>query len=543
MLFQPKLMVVFAVLAIIFSSSPVRASGTFNLSQALEAGDTQYGNNECEKAIDTYGTILSHASTSSTDYSLALFRQSYCEYSLDQTDKAEEGFRQLVSKHEGDMAFDEARLRLSESLLKNEKYQEAFDESKKIKDKDYLVDTIFVRVEALLELENGVDAFSELKKLETVPPESKALYNYWAGKVSYELGKRRTARGYFVKARDFSEEDSWIKDAAKSWVEDIDRELHFAHGQVVLGYLTDGNVGQSGTQVVSTYGVPEPVDASKSTSFITDQGYWVSLDMGLSFIDEHPWNLDMNLDFSSPYYHVNKYYDNQNISAELALSKRNTEHFVAGISAKYLDTRYYNLYYQDYLVFNLNFSWLVEPGISYKLEFPITQAIRSRHTTQVGSELTGKFRLANWATMNANVSVSKAFATSAVYANEDPSFVSDGTSFSNFITLGSYFSLSFYLPARLSLNALVSEYYTAFATEAVPLIATNNIALGDRQDSLLTYSLELTWDMIPHLSTLGVRYSHATNTSTGFQGLPSGYYMSNYNFGRDYLLVSDSLSF
>ena len=537
-----NLAVLLVSLTTVFSASELLAN-EFNLTQALESADTQYSNNECEKAIATYGNILSHVAANSADYSLALFRQSYCEFSLDQTDLAEEGFKKLVDKHEGDPAYDEARLRLSESLLKNEKYAEAFEASQKIKDPELLVDTVFVRVEALLEMENETAAFSELKRLDKVPPESKALYNYWAGKVTYQEGKKHAARGYFVKAQDFAETDSWIKDAAKSWVEDIDRELHFVRGQVVIGYLTDGNVGQSGTQTVSTYGIPEAVDSSKSKSFISDQGYWVSLNLGLALVDEHPWNLDLNFDFSSPYYHVNPYYDNQNISAEVALTKRGSEHFITGVSAKYLDTRYYNLYYQDYLSLNLNFSWLVDPGVSYKLEFPITQSIKSRHSTVVGSELTGKFRLASWATMNANASVSKEIGTAAVYANESPSYVLDGTAFVNYTTLGSYLSFAFYLPASLELTALVSEYLTAFSTESVPTLATNGIALGDRQDALFTWSLELTWNFIPHVSTLGVRYSQATNTSAGFQGLPSGYYMSNYNYGRNYLLVSDSLSF
>ena len=91
----------------------------------------------------------------------------------------------------------------------------------------------------------------------------------------------------------------------------------------------------------------------------------------------------------------------------------------------------------------------------------------------------------------------------------------------------------------MGLSAQVSTYQTNYKKEDLP---TNiNVPTAARSDSMVQAQVELSGEIIKDLWSGGLSYTATSNKSSGFQGLSSGGWTSNYTYDRGYVLLRTTI--
>jgi tetratricopeptide (TPR) repeat protein len=496
-----------------------------------------YQKGDCTSAVNAYKQIYYNSDATEGDRDTVIFRTSYCYVQLRQLDAAVTGFQLIVNKYPQQ---DEARLRLAQTHFQLGQFLLARDEALHVKDPNFLMDAVLLAAQADIELGDPLLAIQELSSV-NVNKDWWPTYCYWFGVAYYHNGDSKRAASYFALAINKSPPNLWVIKDARAWLNQLHREQKWIHGSVTFGYFYDGNVAQQSVVGTDANGVALTTGPTPS-SYYTDNGFLISTALSVRLVDEKKWNLYSSFGFSSPFYNSYTNYNNQNYSAGLASAFKLSSTWSADLSAKFIDSRYDSVYYQDYLSLLGGLSGPITPKLSFRFELPYTAYMNTRFSKSYGTGMSLHYALP-FASVFLGENYSETKGAYATYATSGTSaYLYSGTMFSNYESSGTYagFNLPFYKQFSVTLQGASTT--TNYARENLPL-GTYQYSYPNRSDRLLSYTAEVSGPVIPDLWFVSFAYSYYQNKSVGLQGFASSSEISDYNYNRPYWILSSTLGF
>lgn len=510
-----------------------------DISSLQDQADRAYNEGDCGRAIRSYSHLIAQSQTSSDLRNVAYFRRGYCELNSGNAEGAKRDFQKFLSQQPSN---EEARLKLAEANLMGKDYGSAIAEAQKVKMSPNRESAVIIAARALLEDGNFQGALQKLDEL-NASREIGYLVSYWKGVAQYRSGSTSLAKSSFEQAMKTAPSDSWVKPVSQDWLDQIGKDLRIVRGQASFGYLVDTNVGQSGTQSLSQYGViVAPNSSADPGTSIHDAAWWVAAELGVLPYTSDSFSVNTLFNFSSPYYFNDHAYNLQSYSGDIAFTYTENPELVPSFDVRYLDTRYNTVYYQDYLIATPQLSWQPAPLWYVRLSAPYTQYVKSRHDHIIAPAASARRILNPWLSVTGGLLYSIASGPSATYYNSSSTYVTDGVAFSNYTSFSQYITGSAYLPLDISFNATIAHYHTAYAHENVPSAAMSG-TVGDRSDTLWQVTLDASRPVIAQRWIIDASWTYSTNSSNGYQGVPSGTSMYNYNYNRNYFLLNNTVTF
>lgn len=506
-------------------------------AEDLKDAETAYQQGNCAAVIKSYRKAYYQYAVTAFEKNLILFRTSYCYLQLGQLPEASKGFEKFLQTFPD---HDEARLRLAQAYFQQRDFARARSQLSEVAIGSFSLEAILLAAQADIELNDAERAVARLQAT-TVPVEWQPIFFYWQGVASYTVGNRDRALSYFRSARNLAPDTLWVKKEADAWLVQIAKDNRWFHGSLGLGYFSDGNVGQQSILTVDSAGVPNQ-PAPHEDSYYKDEGYNINAELSARLYYSPKWSLIFSGDFASPFYKSYKAYNNQNTSGTIYGGMQVSRKVSAGLSAKYLNSRYDYAYSQDYIIATPQASWLVSPNVALSFDVPVTFYVKTRFSKSFAPSVTARFAVEP-GSLFVGTSYSKTSGTPATYSDSaGAAYILSGNMFSNYRTLGLFAGLTINLPERFFSTLQLSSYGTSYDKELV-LGNSRESHYAQREDKLFSYGLDISRVMIPDRWSLSLSYNYSTNKSSGFQGLASGGYISDYNYTRPYLLVSSTLGF
>ncbi len=522
------------VFLILFSGSSSAAELSNELTQANEF----YQKGDCASAINAYQKIANDAASAEADKDLANFRSSYCYLDSKQIDAAIAGFQRVVGKYPQN---DEARFRLAQALSQADRYKEARDEALKIKDSGLLPEAVLLAAQQDLELGEPVSAINLLSSVK-VTGDATAIYAYWLGVAEYRDGDVPKAEYYFKYAISKSAPDLWVISESKGWLETIRKEKAWAHGSATFGYFYDGNVAEQSLLSVDSNNFPIQ-SAPLSSSYYTDNGYEVAANLTFRLVNEKRWNLYTSLSYSTPFYSVYSNYNNEVYTASVASSYKISTFWSTDLTAKYIDSRYAAVYYQDYLSLTAGVNSQLTKKLSARFEVPFTMYMNTTFSKLYGGNLSAHY-LVPFGTIYAGESVYKVSGgpVATFTASGNTASLNSGTMFVNYNSNSTYLGTTVPLIRDFHITGQVSLTNVSYNKELVPS-GTVQASIADRSDKTWAYSAELAGPLKANFWFASLSYTYTKDTSAGLQGLPSSGQISSYSYTRPYWLLTTTVTF
>lgn len=495
-----------------------------------EKGDQAYEKGNCEEALERYSQVLSDPELPKDDQDFVRFRMAYCQLEVNQLTMAQQGFIAVIRS---DPKNDEARLKLGEVLIARGNPGFAKKSLASVKDPNFKFDARILMAQIELQDLKPDEAVAILEK--TYPTtDQRSVYYYWLGVAQFNYRDWAHARESFEKSIKLAAKDEWTKPYAEDWLKNIDQETRALSGSFTLGYIFDGNVGQSSTQPVSG-GSPVSVPLPDEATYIKDHAIWTSAEIDWLLSHTGRWRFGFSFDFSSAFYRHNVSYDNQNLSAEFsALYVRNPKSTYS-LNFKYLDSRYDWKYYQDYVSVSPKFQYVLGPKINLQTEVGYTSAIRTGTSKLLTGSGTIKYVLLPNLSLLGGANIALGSAKKATFSSSTS--IDTGSLGGNYKTYGAFGGASVGLPFEIWATLLGSYFFTKYEEEDRAYISD-----PARIDHLKTYSLDVS-KSITEFWSLNLTYTQTFNRSAGLQSLPSSTTMSNYNYDRKYVLLAQTLRF
>ena len=496
----------------------------------LKEAETSYENGNCSNAILLYSKILDRTKDKEI-LSMADFRIGYCRFAEGNYLLAKKFFGFVLQYHPDN---DEARLKIAQSFLLLGDPRKSQKVAQSIRSQEFLADAAIVQARSFIELENFKAAKNALKPF--VNSEAhKAEVRFWLGVVSYNLDQDVGAKKYFHSAEKIAAPESWVKSQSDSWLRRIQGDQQKFHAQLTLGALNDSNIGQSGGYITET----TFASGGYSPYYTSDEGGYASLDLIYTAYSSRKLYLLTTLSGSSPFYLNNPSYNLTSASLDTTLKSILSSEQLLSLSLKYLDTWYGGVYYQDYIVFTPAWIWTPTQETWLKLSSPLTSYLNNQQIYVAGlnsdfiedlfPETALSLGLSLTNSTGPTVTVTQSTSDSTTYT------ATTGTMFTHYTTIGGYLGLSHKIDADWTFAGTVSDYSTSYQLESLP---TALLPASARRDSLISYQLQLTYVVQKQEWFVNLAYTHTQNVSSGFPGLPTYNYVTNYSYIRDYTLLS-----
>ena len=314
------------------------------------------------------------------------------------------------------------------------------------------------------------------------------------------------------------------------------------HGSVNIGYFSDGNVAQESVLSTDANGVPTQTGPNPS-SYYTDTGYLVGAGVSIRLFNEKKWNLYSSFSFSSPYYASYTNYNNQVYSASLASSYKISSFWSSDFSVRYIDSRYDQVYYQDYLNLVAGIGGPITRKLYFRFELPYTIYVDTKFAKSYGANMNFHYYGFSFASFFIGQSFADTTGPYASYVNSAGSaaYVS-GSMFTNYESSSTYLGVTIPLIRDFHVTGQMSSGTVNYKGENFPL-GTTQASVASRSDHTLTYSAELGGPILTNLWFVNLSYTYTNNRSSGFQGLASSFTIADYNYTRPYWLLNTTLAF
>ena len=510
----------------------VGGSDIIDGSQAgsLAKANSFYDKGDCQSALPLFLSALK-SSAAPGDRDVALFKSAYCQLSLGQNDQASSSFRRYLELHPDN---EEARLRLSQALLMNQDYTGAQSEAQKVKDQQLKPEAAIFIARAAIATQDYGSAIAALGSVRNAGNWNPVLL-YWQGIALYNLDEIAKAKRAFSKAEQAAPESLWVRTEAKKSLENLESEQRRLRGFLTVGYLTDSNVFQSGDYlaIAGTTGSATTYDKTDRGATITGETTWLPVLKKDSV-------LAANVYYSSPFYEKNPSYDYQSLAAEIALRQKVTQQNWLGLAASYSGSYYNGVHYQDYEGLTPTASWNVNQNLYLDLSVPFTFGVVTRISTSVGPSLGAQYTFSPAFSLRGTLNYSKTTGADAVYTGSGSSTTyASGQMFSNYSTIGASLGFNWAIFEDIFLSGQVSMTKTDYKAENLP--ASVNVTSSARADKLLQAQVELSSELVKNKWSVGLGLTTSSNDSSGFQGLASSGYTSNYTYKRNYALLRTTL--
>lgn len=502
----------------------------------LAEADALYYEGNCAGAVSVYRRHYYARETSEEEKDRILFRTSYCYLDLSQYDAAAEGFHAFLKRFPGN---EEARLRFAQALFQLKKYEDARDHALAIKEEPYATEATLLAAQAEIELGDTQSAVERLNKAR-VSDEWRPIFFYWLGVAKAREHDLRIAESYFRYAGSIAPADSWVREESWNWLSQIRSDSAF-RGTVVLGYFYDSNLAQQSIVFTDNLGVP--LEATpKEESYYGDDGFYVGAELSYRLLQKRKWNLGVFAGGSATHYSDFTSFNNQSLTGGFAGSYEINPKFTAGLTLKYLSSRYDYRYYQDYVIATPGLTFTAHENLFFHFEIPYTWYARTRFSETYGPALSSRYFFRGGSVFGGLSYARTTSEKATYYVVSSLAYVLTGNMFSNYETQGRFLGVTINLPWNLFATVQVSSYLTDYDREDIPSDAVQSAAAA-RSDDLLTLGADLTWVPYPNTWSLSLAYNYSKNESTGLQGLALANQVSDYNYNRSYVLLSTTLSF
>lgn len=518
----------------------------------LAKANELYDAGDCKQAISVFESLQKNSGLDAETKQTVLYKKAYCEYTLGDYNKSENDFSGYLKNNSDD---DEARLKLGESQFNQARYSDARKNFDMIKSSEHVTEAKVFSVRSSIELDENQKALSTLNSIKN-PGDWQAVVSYWKGVVEYHLDNNSEAIKNFKQAKQLANKESWVKGDAQSWLDRIKEETRFFHAYVTAGYISDSNIaqsmasnllggnnqsggGQGGGQGGQQQGPPK---VGQGTS-ISDSAKYASLGFTLNPYVRSTKNITTSVYYTAPFYsQENESYDYQTLGWDISSNFETSGHDWWGVKLQYLDAWYNYIPYQQYLILEPYYFWKLGNDWSLKFDLALDDYLKTSSTYTVAPSVGLNYSATNWLTLKTGISstIGKGQAASYTPPEAGAIYVSSGSMFSNYTTMGAYVGFWAQLPWSMELSAQFSQYKTAYASESI-VVPQSQKKPEDRADTLNQIYVDLNIPVIHNLWAFDISATITKNTSTGMQGLPSASSLTTYSYDRKYFLITTSL--
>jgi tetratricopeptide (TPR) repeat protein len=504
-------------------------------SEPTAAAERLYDEGRCPEAIVEYQKLFD-SNTEIAQKDSFRFRIAFCEYTLGNFTQSEILFAQYLKNNPKD---PEARLKFSESLYQNKKYEQALRNFEAVPLGEFKAEALLMKVRTFVDLKYFKRALAELKKSAEIlarDPGSLAEYHYWSGVVLYNVDQDEKAEKEFLLSKSSQPKPEWLGPATETWLAVLEKNKKRFLGLLSLGYLNDTNVAQSGGYLNSGSGATSPTLGSGN--FIIDNAIWADVILRYNLLQSRRATWIATLEANSPYYNYNPGYDFQSTSLDLSYYFSFQSGKSAGLSLKYLDTFYNTAYYQDYLSLTPFMTWNIAETFWMKFSLPLQEYLNNKNIFLQSLNVDVHWDFARPFYFLFGMGLTNASGPKAVVAS---SALQSGTLFSRYSSTGGSLGLG-YAPQKATQFALsLARYSTNYAEEDDTTGAV--LGGGSRADVYTVAQLSVTYALVPDFWTLLFSCTYSDNQSTGFQGLPTSGYSLSDSYFRAYTLLSSTFYF
>lgn len=530
-----------ALLTSLLLASQAFATADHTAARALDhfmEAEQAYDFGDCFNAINLFNRAASRIRLSEEQKVTALFKTGYCYYNLGNDKAAQLAFYHYLRKVPDN---DEARLRFSQSLYRDQKFVDSRKQAELIKDPAFLEEAWLQSVLASVSLGENKRVIDFISTHE-VSKELQPAFLYWLGVAQYNHNSLQDSRRSFQKSIEVSPADHWVRTNSPPWIEQINAELKTVRGSLTLGYIIDSNVAQQSLLTVDSAEKPLTITPNKN-SYINDAAYWVSARLTTQLYRDRAFTLTNTLSASSPFYQKNRAYNNQNLSAAMDGQIRLSKRMYVGANAQFLDSRYNYKYSQNYLIFDPYMNWLPNDQLYIHADLAYTYYVSTSVGRVLNPRVFARLVLADWVALLGGAGYSRSRGQTAYYTSYyGVPYVTSGSQFSRYSNKSLTLGATFTLPPSWSFTFTATHTWTDYESENEGQ-TTSAISYPNRGDKTWSLSGELSTALYKDLLYLGASSTYTANRSNGYQGSIYGNVRSDYNFNRLYTLISTTLVF
>jgi tetratricopeptide (TPR) repeat protein len=518
--------------------SPAPATTPVKAQSFFEQGEEAYDFGDCFAAINHYRRAVNRTKLSEEQKVRALFRTSYCYYTIGNDPAAEAGFARYLRITPAD---DEARMKYAQVLQRQKKLDAAIENAMLIKEPTLLEEAWLLRILCEVEADRPERAIDFISSVET-SEEMKPVFAYWLGVANYKYGSLHNAREAFEKAQKIAPKDHWAKTASQGWIDQINSELKFFRGSLALNYIFDTNLTQQSLVYVDPNEVPiTPTPNDKTYS--RDNAYSVATSFTGQLIHRRLLQLSATLDASGTFYNNSRAYNSQMLGAGATAQIRVSSRISAGSSVKYLNARYNMRYGQDFLIVSPFASWMATDKLYLRGDLGYTFYVLTGHGRIFSPRVYARQILADWLAIFLSLSYTRARGQTAIFTTyAGYPYPIAGSQFSRYTSRAISFGTSFNLPFEWALNTSVTRTWTDYEGEFLSAFPTQAL-YPERGDKIWAFSGDLSRSLIKNVLTLTASTTYTTARSHGYQGPAYLGVRSDYNFDRFYTQVGTTLTF
>jgi tetratricopeptide (TPR) repeat protein len=479
----------------------------------LNRGNHFYGLGDCTKSVHFYEKILqSKTNVDEETRTESLFRAGYCYTQLEHYEDAENRFEEFLKIEPEN---EEARMKYMEVLFAQNKHRDVIEAGNLISSPSYLASAHLMMAQSHLQLEENDEAIASLNAIPK-SPDWDPVVSYWRGVAYFNSFDDSSAIRSFIDSRKRSRPSLWTRTASENWLQSIKESRRFLRGQIDLGYLYDGNLGQS------TYKNSGETIAEGPASYTKDQAYTLGLRLETRPLGGRRFFLVPSLSYLSSFYREQKTYSSEAITAQLTAAQVLNSKFSLRESVSFLDSRY-------------QYRYSPTAALSFNLSGGLTKQIRTRPAT-IRNLSGGTFLTTGSLYWTASVNASTAKGEAATYVastSTAPYELSSGVTGSNYTSEA--FTLGMGTHLFWGMDGFLQYTYTGtqYAAEVLPSGAAETDEA--RRDLDRTWQISLSRALVEKRLTLNLIYSRTTHRSVGFQGLlySTDGASPNYNYSRN----------
>lgn len=504
----------------------------------LRVANNLYQESRCEEAISAYERIYRANKNDLQTKALSLYRIGYCELQLENWERSAIFFFAFLKLFPED---NEARFRRMQALEKLKDWSELIITGEKITKGEFYPPARLMMAQAYLAQDNSTEA-ARLLRSSRVNGEWRKIFHYWLGVSSYQAGRSPLAAKIFEKIKAASpDKTDWLHSGSRQWLKKIQRDKKRFHGRFTLGFVYDSNVEEQSLVNTSSTGVPSETGPSPST-YESDSGLNLDLYLSYRLLERRNWTLYTIASANALYYRRDFEFSTQGLSIGIGSAIKLSRKFSLSTAIRYLDSRYDNSYYQDYLISDINLSYMLSSTASIQVSLPYTIYLRSRFFKSLAPGIATSFYLHPFF-------VSGGYSYTQTTGNKAEFSVSSGLLSLDAGTINGlyeshqlFLSLTTNLSNSTSVTGQIAYYNTQYEAENIP--SGSGVSGSDpREDRLWTIGISAAKSIIPELLSLTAGFTFYSNESTGLQGLSDGEEAADYNYNRSVWSLNSVLIF